>query len=305
MENPLELTCREGFERVFIPIEISNTLDLKNPNQLKVYCLDTDSSKISYESLIRFIQKNIDKYVFSRVKIDKYIQNNESNLLAYDASTYLREIKDNDDSGKGGELGEILLYIFLESVCNAPKLLSKYELKTSNNHYVHGADAVHLLYMENDGRPRYQLIIGEAKTISELKIAIDKAFISIGSCDKRKEIELIESAVLGCQFNDEATEVIKKLFIPNERDLTLSYDTAYGIFIGYSINIADDIPNSEFQSKVIQQVKSDVENIVPHIMKKIEQYGLSSHSFYIYILPFNNVTNDRADIMRKIRRSEP
>lgn len=305
MENPLELTCREGFERVFIPIEISNTLDLKNPNQLKAYCLDTDSSKISYESLIRFIQKNIDKYVFSRVKIDKYIQNNESNLLAYDASTYLREIKDNDDSGKGGELGEILLYIFLESVCNAPKLLSKYELKTSNNHYVNGADAVHLLYMENDGRPRYQLIIGEAKTISELKIAIDKAFSSISSCDKRKEIELIESAVLGCQFNDEATEVIKKLFIPNERDLTLSYDTAYGIFIGYSINIADDIPNSEFQSKVIQQVKSDVENIVPHIMKKIEQYGLSSHSFYIYILPFNNVTNDRADIMRKIRRSEP
>jgi hypothetical protein len=38
-------------------------------------------------------------------------------------------------NNKGGELGELLLYCFLESHLKAPKILSKLELKTSTNHY--------------------------------------------------------------------------------------------------------------------------------------------------------------------------
>ena len=65
-----------------------------------------------------------------------------------------------------GELGELLLFCFLESQLKAPKILSKLELKTTSGLYVNGADGVHFLKLE-DGN--YQLIFGESKMYVDIK----------------------------------------------------------------------------------------------------------------------------------------
>ena len=75
-----------------------------------------------------------------------------------------------------GELGELLLFCFLETHLGAPKILTKLELKTSTSHYVNGADGVHFLKLP-DGN--YQLIFGESKTYQDIDGAIRDAFKSI------------------------------------------------------------------------------------------------------------------------------
>ena len=72
----------------------------------------------------------------------------------------IRKANNPNDYGAGGKLGEILLYLFLENKLDAPKLLSKVELKTSGNQYVFGSDGVHLFQLDNKN---FQLILGESK----------------------------------------------------------------------------------------------------------------------------------------------
>lgn len=45
-----------------------------------------------------------------------------------------------DYTRNNGELGELLLFCFLETHLGAPQILTKLELKTSISHYVNGAD---------------------------------------------------------------------------------------------------------------------------------------------------------------------
>ncbi|MFG5502025.1 DUF1837 domain-containing protein, partial [Enterococcus faecalis] len=91
--------------------------------------------------------------------------------LVREAREQFKEWKNNT-----GELGEFLLFCFLEGHLNAPKILSKLELKTSNKMYVNGSDGVHFLNMNDN---RYQLIFGESKLEQNLTTVLKHAFNSI------------------------------------------------------------------------------------------------------------------------------
>ena len=52
--------------------------------------------------------------------------------------------------GTGNDLGEILLYVFLEQVLGAPKIMSKVELQTGAKQYGSKCDGIHLLSLEQE-----------------------------------------------------------------------------------------------------------------------------------------------------------
>lgn len=164
-----------------------------------------------------------------------------------------------------GELGELLLYCFLETHLNAPKILSKLELKTSTGHYVNGADGVHFLQLDNGN---YQLIFGESKTIRSLTAALTDAFKSIyefKNCinskgDKKSglpyEKSLVSDNLEKEEFSEEEVNFIRSVIVP-KRDNNFEVDDAFGIFIGYEIVInAEDkrLSNSDFRLKVKEQI---------------------------------------------------
>ena len=80
------------------------------------------------------LQRNIGRYVFSRASIEQFKAEGDAEAIGLKAIELLRKANNPNDYGAGGELGEILLYLFLENKLDAPKLLSKVELKTSDNH---------------------------------------------------------------------------------------------------------------------------------------------------------------------------
>ncbi len=65
-----------------------------------------------------------------------------------------------------------MLYTMLEAYLKAPKLLTKLELKTDPNHYVNGADGVHLLRIDDN---TFQFVFGESKLYADLNDGIKEA----------------------------------------------------------------------------------------------------------------------------------
>ncbi|MBE6796372.1 MAG: DUF1837 domain-containing protein [Ruminococcaceae bacterium] len=290
-----------GFDSVFTEISTGQGLNLKNNNCLRLFCLDVSNNKFSYSGLHQFLQRNIGRYVFSRATIEQFIEDGDSDAIGLKAVELLRQASNPKDTGAGGELGEILLYLFLEQKLNAPKLLSKVELKTTKNQYVFGSDGVHLLTL---GDKAFQLVLGESKIVGKLESAVDDAFASIKkvSNDASNEIRLIEKNILSESFDDETTELIKSIIVPTKRDQSIVVDNAFGIFLGYSIGIdAIQYSNAEFRDAINDKLKNDINNIATYIEKKVNESGLAGYSFYFYILPFNNALQDRAAIIQKLK----
>ena len=131
-----------------------------------------------------------------------------------------RKIEDNR-----GELGEMMLFSFLEADLNAPKILTKMELKTNPNMYFHGADGVHYLKLPNGD---YQLIFGESKAHLNLKEGIKAALDSINAFKNNSikddesgslkgidfEKGLLNAYIANESYSDEERAFLKMLIYP-------------------------------------------------------------------------------------------
>ena len=219
------------------------------------------------------------------------------------AKERLRKAESND-----GELGEILLYTMLEAHLKAPKLLTKLELKTDPNHYVNGADGVHLLKIDDT---TFQFVFGESKLHSDLKTGVEKAFESLKNLLKedlnklRYEIQLVNSNFLKEAHDEHSVELLKKLLIPTENDENLNIDHSFGIFLGFDVKITDDerkLNNADFRDTIYKKVENAVRTILPTINDQIEQDDFRGYNFYIYIVPFSELAKQRKEIIAKLKK---
>ena len=212
-----------------------------------------------------------------------------------------------------GELGELLLFCFLETHLGAPKILTKLELKTSTSHYVNGADGVHFLKLA-DGN--YQLIFGESKTYHDIDRAIADAFKSIsnfknGVNDKgnqksgiQYEKSLISDNLFKETFSEEEREFLESLIYPS-KNRKFDVDDAFGIFIGFQVDVSDDekaMPTVDFRKLIRNRVDEEVNKYLASIQQKIIDNKLQGHNFYIYVLPFTDIDSKRKKIMEAITK---
>lgn len=99
-------------------------------NTLRLFMLNTENKLFNYDELYEYILPNVVKYVFSRKRLAGIEDDPQKQMtIILEALSHLRPIENEKDKGAGGELGEILLYLFLEQDLKAPKLFSKVELK--------------------------------------------------------------------------------------------------------------------------------------------------------------------------------
>lgn len=273
--------------------------DVVNKNYLRMFMLNTENKLFNYDEMYDYILPNITKYVFSRKRFAE-IENNPSKqgTIILDALNHLRPIENEADKGAGGELGEILLYLFLEQDLHAPKLFSKVELKTSAKDYVKGSDGIHFKFRTNsEGIKILQLVIGEAKIKNELKKGIDEAFESIEKylSENTQDRNLLDTHLMDQLVDKEEAELIKEyiMAIPRKKK-----EIVFGIFIGYSINYSGvSETNDEFDRKVKEENIKQVLSLKSHIIKTINSYHVSNYEFNFYFLPFHNASRDRKVIM--------
>ena len=73
MSDSFDKTLSGGkFDEVFTEVSHTETLGLKNPEQLRLFHLNVNNNAFSSDQLEVFLRKNIGQYVFSRAQIENY-----------------------------------------------------------------------------------------------------------------------------------------------------------------------------------------------------------------------------------------
>ncbi len=283
---------------------LETPIDKYGKDRLNLYALKINANEFNYSNLQEHLVDPIIDYAVSREVKKQY--SNRPGSLSKKAREKFREYSTNE-----GELGELLLFCFLETHLKAPKILSKLEMKTSTKLYVNGADGVHFLELE-DGN--YQLIFGESKMYKDIKVAFDKALKSLyefkneinekgdSKSGINYEKSLISDNLSKETFSDDEKKFLKSLVYPS-RDQTFYVDDAFGIFIGFEIKVSDEekeLPNLQFRTLIHDRIKASVEGCLDIIIEGIRKYGLQGHDFYIYIVPFTDIDNNRKEILKEV-----
>jgi UDP-2,3-diacylglucosamine pyrophosphatase LpxH len=298
----LELTSREilpatlknrDFDSVFDEVGQA-TIGLSNPEDLRIFRLKVEDNNFSYATLKKFLNTNIGRYVHSRAKMEQYHVKDDVESIGLEAAQYLREHK------TGNELGEMLLYSFLEEVLHAPKLFTKAELGNITGN----CDGIHIQTLPG-AAPTYQMVFGTSDIQGNLTLAIDKAFDAVVKIKNEKpdSMMLVESAIFNCAFEDmETTEKVKNILLPSKKNQDMP-STAFGLFVGYTIDMDEDdymLPLSDFKNKIEARLQADIIAQASYIYNKIKVLCLGCHSFYIYVIPFNDADKDKNEIINKL-----
>lgn len=286
-----------GFNATFTEVSHQHTLGLINAEQLRLFHLAVQNSRFYHRDLIRFLQMNLGRYVFSRAEIAEYAVTNRSELIVFDAAGRMNA----QDSGQG--LGELMLYILLEQVLDAPKVLSKIELNQQAGHTRSRCDAIHLLTPDG-GTPVSSIVFGTSSLRGDIQDAIDDAFDKIVQIETNStaECQLAEEQVFTTSLDEGTAKTIKELLIPQPGG-AVSYDSAYGIFLGYNLGLLPGkYSNDDYRRQLDWKMGVDIANHASYITNKITSLNLGTHAFYVYVLPFDDSDADAVSIMDAVLR---
>lgn len=286
------------FDSVFKEIA-SSKLSLPNNNDIKIYSLEITNAQIDYEKVKRFIRGNIGRYVYSRAQRNNYELNGDLEAISsYAIDAYVKRVNRSPDTN---HFSEIMLYSFLECILGAPKIFSKMELQNKSGQFETFASGMHVLSMKKGMLPFNQLVLGASDTYDDLEHAVNNAFDQIEriAAGSSEEYDLLETSILNNEFDANMNQTLESMIIPKKGTSSSSIEKAYGIFLGYTINVdRTGLSNDEYLKNANEKMVSDIKGIIPYIESKIGALSLSNHSFYIYILPLNDALSDKESIIK-------
>lgn len=281
--------------------------DIVNKNFLRLFMLNTENKLFNYDEMYEYILPNITKYVFDRRKnMEAENDPQKATTSILEALSHLRSVTSDKDKGAGGELGEILLYLFLEQDMQAPKLFSKVELKTHAQDYVKGSDGIHFKFRTLDnGDKVLQLVIGEAKIKNDLNAGLEAAFKSVNTYLKNniQDRNLLDTHLMNQIVDEQEAAILREyiLAVPRKKK-----ETIFGIFIGYSIEYnGKHDTNDQYDKKVIEENIKQVLEQKDFIINCIRKYDVSNYEFNFYFLPFHNAKRDRKVIIESLTSGKP
>ncbi len=290
----LETDIKKDFLDLFY--HVIEDYELENANKLNLFSLEIKNTIFNIDSLLDELDDNIIPFMLSRKQL-RDMDDRFGGKKSRQARTKFRQFTSNE-----GELGEVLLYCFLESHLNAPKILSKYELKTSTNDYIKGADGVHLLKTDDS---TFQLVFGESKLYGNLKKGIYDAFSSILTFLKNKndtyEEELINSNLQKEVFDDDSYNVIKSILLPKRRmSSNIDLDNSFAIFLGFDYKLEENLKGKDAREKIKKDIESIVMDNIDSFNFQLKKNDLKGYEFYIYTMPINNIESTRKRMIERL-----
>lgn len=311
-EQALDLSLLESnrsqFNALFYEPE---SIALQKKTNLHLHILRVQNGDFDLPGLYRGLKNNSIAYVLSRLNYQGLL--NDPGRIMEVATKVQSQFRTPDD--KSGEGGEVILYSLLEGHLGAPKLLSKMELKTSSQHYIHGSDGVHVLRTDDT---TYQIIFGESKMYGDAGTAgasaqrgIKAAFKSIGKVHEEGfdfDTWLVESELLKEQVNEEKLAVLAAILLPSASggSNAIKKHNAFGIFVGYEVEVTDlkveDMELDEIEVELKKRAADAMAAQHDLIKEEIKNRGLGIYPIHIYAVPFaKRGVGDNAPGVGKVR----
>lgn len=287
-------------------IKLDKVKLFKNSNNeiiLNLFMPRLNGYEFDYLGMQNSLLEVIITFALDRQTIQRYEQNKQYAKLHNEARSKFKNAEQNK-----GELGEILLYTLLEGHLKAPQILSKMSMKTNSNDYVKGSDGIHFVKVKDSNR--YHLIYGESKLYKDLTQAFDNAFKSISRFSSSEnlgsrdfELSLIRTQIDNEIIDEEDQELIVKILYPSEAQADFAVSDAFGIFIGFEIDVEEErnlYNEDNFEIFIKDKINSLINNKIPTIERKINKHELTNKNFYIYLMPFTDIDKSREEILKKV-----
>lgn len=282
-----------------------NITDNVDDGVVDAFMFPINSREFDYRQIVDGLLESVADFTLSKKIRDDYA--GKPMTLSKHATLKFKEWRQNN-----GELGEFLLFCFLEGHLGAPKILSKMELKTAQNMYVHGSDGVHVKRISDD---RFQLIFGESKLLNGLTDGLREAFNSIKEfryeLNSKGEFKsginfekgLINSNLDKETFDEEEKNFLRSIIYPSESQKTIHVDDCFGVFVGFEVDVSEQkvkLNNEDFYEYVKSLIEEAVNKQKQNIINYITNNNLVGHTFYLYILPFTELDKQRKELLRDL-----
>lgn len=289
---PLGLTLRpqdrKRFVALFQPVE---KIEVAAKAKIYLHVLRADSGDFDLQALFDSVVDSSISYALSRSAAKRYFEDPRASTITKVRSKFrFPELK-------SGEGGEVLLYSFLECHLNAPKLLSKLELKTSGDDYVKAADGVHFRQGESGA---LEVIFGESKMHGDsavqagdsVRTALYDAFSSMAKLRDNSfntDKWLIEGNILKEAYDAEIVDLLADLLVPKSGSAH-SMRNSFGVFIGYEIDTTSwpmiDLTTEQIEKRINDNARELVVERIDYIRDRMTEHGLGAHDFHFYFVPF-------------------
>lgn len=220
-------------------------------------------------------------------------------------------IKAKKKNAKSGEPGEVILFTLLEGFLNAPRIVSKMQLKTNPNMEVHGSDAIHLKFDANTET----LIIywGEAKLYKDLPKALDKIADSIksfreynpeiGDTQRAFDISIIQSHPdIDADDNQSTKEALLSFFDPYSTysNNVKEIHACLAIWDWELYKELTKVDPDEVENFFCEKYAKRIESACSLFIDKIKNKGLTSFRFHLFLIPLSDVKEFRRRFCQKV-----
>ena len=266
-------------------------------------------SKPTVDDLIEIAHARMVNFVMPRARINEAIAEMQANPGAIDPwvilATEARDLfmRTDKETGRSGELGELLLYMLVEWVLKAPIVACKMYLKTSQQMPVHGVDGIHLGY-EGSNLIMYW---GESKLHSSLSSALNDISDSISkyTSDPSKyenEIRIVRSNLNLDSADDAARQAIKNYFNPYKAESN-NFLESYACLAGFDSKLYDKVAmlgHDKCEDAFKQAYEKRIDEACKMIVEKVQAANLHTFRFSYFLLPFPSVDDARTKFQARL-----
>lgn len=286
--SPLQFGISEDarFQAVFHEVPLSQTIDKV---RLRLFYLDPDCNRYSYEGLVRHFRENLFRHVHTLNEINGYNNEGKTGALHLDARTKLKERYME-------EHGDVLETLIVEScitdASNAPKIVNL--LEHDNNGIPSGSHGIH--YMKRTNSAESRIIVAISAMKNDGNKAIVKAFSDIAGITASNKIwktKLFSQSSLLSKMPPEDAKLIANTFMPKTTNQKTP-QIGYGIFIGYSGEAPDGTDT------LSMRLSREALELANAIQKEIGKNKLESVELGFYFIPFNNPEEDKIQIVEEV-----
>lgn len=196
-----------------------------------------------------------------------------------------------DDPDKTGEAGEMLLFLLMEAILQAPQLVAKMELKTNHSDEVKGSDGIHVKWNPID--KIVEFYFGESKLYQDVGSAMTAALKSINDFHDNKMYKH-EFAMITKHFKYADENTKSEIF-----ELIKLGEPGSGVRINHACLIGYDWKrygasppvclNDEFRDSL----RTDGRKIIKALNTKFSKFPKKHLRFEIFFIPFPSVVEFR------------
>ena len=262
----------------------------------KMHYLKFDGNgKPMVDALAEYMYQHVIDYCLSARSRQAVLTPQESTRLTKNArKLFITPPMSEDDPDQTGEAGELLLYLLLETMLDAPQVVAKMELKTNAKLEVNGSDGIHMAW--NDQDALVDIFFGESKIYQDLGAAMTAALKSV---DQFHDNDMCrhEFLMVTTHFkhaNDEIKNAVKELLadgVPTD-----GVRINHACLIGYNWSDYKDIfsvPSSDRLKKLQETYLSDAKRIHDICSKKLAAFKNKHVRLHVFFLPFEKVQDFR------------